>query len=469
MALQKADLIVIGAGPGGYVAAIRAAQLGLNVMCVDKQAGLGGTCLNVGCIPSKALLHSSHLYEIAQHDFARHGVIVKKLELDLKKMIANKDTVVKELNQGIDYLFKKNKVTRVLGSATFKSANEVTITKDDGSTEEWLGKDIIIATGSKVATLPGIEIDETDVVSSTGALSLKKVPKSMIVVGGGYIGLEMGSVWLRLCTEVTVVEFMDRIVPAMDKDIISQLQKILEKQGLKFKLSTKVTKVDKKKGKLAVTLESADGGKSETLEVETLLMSVGRRPNTDGLNLEKIGVAKDNRGFIHVNEKFETSVSGIYAIGDVIPGPMLAHVAEEEGIAAVENLTGQYGHVNYDAIPGVIYTNPEVASVGKTQAELKEDGIPYNIGKFPFAANSRGKAIGETDGLVKILAHKETDKVLGVHIIGPEAGTLIAEMVTVMEFGGSAEDVARTCHAHPTLNEAIKEAALDVAGRAIHM
>jgi dihydrolipoamide dehydrogenase len=469
MALQKADLIVIGAGPGGYVAAIRAAQLGLNVMCVDKQAGLGGTCLNVGCIPSKALLHSSHLYEIAQHDFARHGVIVKKLELDLKKMIANKDTVVKELNQGIDYLFKKNKVTRVLGSATFKSANEVTITKDDGSTEEWLGKDIIIATGSKVATLPGIEIDETDVVSSTGALSLKKVPKSMIVVGGGYIGLEMGSVWRRLGTEVTVVEFMDRIVPAMDKDIISQLQKILEKQGLKFKLSTKVTKVDKKKGKLAVTLESADGGKSETLEVETLLMSVGRRPNTDGLNLEKIGVAKDNRGFIHVNEKFETSVSGIYAIGDVIPGPMLAHVAEEEGIAAVENLTGQYGHVNYDAIPGVIYTNPEVASVGKTQAELKEDGIPYNIGKFPFAANSRGKAIGETDGLVKILAHKETDKVLGVHIIGPEAGTLIAEMVTVMEFGGSAEDVARTCHAHPTLNEAIKEAALDVAGRAIHM
>lgn len=469
MALQKADLIVIGAGPGGYVAAIRAAQLGLNVMCVDKQAGLGGTCLNVGCIPSKALLHSSHLYEMAQHDFARHGVIVKKLELDLKKMIANKDTVVKELNQGIDYLFKKNKVTRVLGSATFKSANEVTITKDDGSTEEWLGKDIIIATGSKVATLPGIEIDETDVVSSTGALSLKKVPKSMIVVGGGYIGLEMGSVWRRLGTEVTVVEFMDRIVPAMDKDIISQLQKILEKQGLKFKLSTKVTKVDKKKGKLAVTLESADGEKSETLEVETLLMSVGRRPNTDGLNLEKVGVAKDNRGFIHVNEKFETSVSGIYAIGDVIPGPMLAHVAEEEGIAAVESLTGQYGHVNYDAIPGVIYTNPEVASVGKTEAELKEDGIPYNIGKFPFAANSRGKAIGETDGLVKILAHKETDKVLGVHIIGPEAGTLIAEMVSVMEFGGSAEDVARTCHAHPTLNEAIKEAALDVAGRAIHM
>lgn len=469
MALQKADLIVIGAGPGGYVAAIRAAQLGLNVMCVEKQTGLGGTCLNVGCIPSKALLHSSHLYEMAQHDFARHGVIFKKLDLDLKKMIANKDAVVKELNQGIDYLFKKNKVTRVLGSATFKSANEITITKNDGSTEEWLGKDIIIATGSEVATLPGIEIDETDIISSTGALSLKKVPKSMIVVGGGYIGLEMGSVWRRLGTEVTVVEFMDRIVPAMDKDIISQLQKILEKQGLKFKLSTKVTKVDKKKGKLAVTLESADGGKSETLEVETLLMSVGRRPNTDGLNLEKVGVAKDNRGFIHVNEKFETSVSGIYAIGDVIPGPMLAHVAEEEGIAAVESLTGQYGHVNYDAIPGVIYTNPEVASVGKTEAELKEDGIPYNIGKFPFAANSRGKAIGETDGLVKILAHKDSDKVLGVHIIGPEAGTLIAEMVTVMEFGGSAEDVARTCHAHPTLNEAVKEAALDVAGRAIHM
>ncbi len=469
MALQKADLIVIGAGPGGYVAAIRGAQLGLNVMCVDKQSGLGGTCLNVGCIPSKALLHSSHLYDMAQHEFAKHGVMVKKVDLDLKKMIANKDTVVKELNQGIDYLFKKNKITRVQGSATFKSSNEIIITKEDGSTEEWLGKNILIATGSEVATLPGIEIDEKDVISSTGALSLKKVPKSMIVVGGGYIGLEMGSVWRRLGTEVTIVEFMDRIVPAMDKDIIIQLQKILEKQGLKFKLSTKVTKIDKKKGKLAVTLEPADGGKSETLEVETLLMSVGRRPNTDGLNLEKVGVAKDSRGFIPVNDKFETSVSGIYAIGDVIPGPMLAHVAEEEGIAAVENLTGQYGHVNYDAIPAVIYTNPEVASVGKTEGELEEDRIPYNIGKFPFTANSRGKAIGETDGLVKIIAHKESDKILGVHIIGPEAGTLIAEIVSVMEFGGSAEDIARTCHAHPTLNEAVKEAALDVAGRAIHM
>lgn len=469
MAVQNADLIVIGAGPGGYVAAIRAAQLGMKVMCVDKQAGLGGTCLNVGCIPSKALLHSSHLYEMAQHDVSTHGVTFQKLGLDLDKMIANKNGIVKELNQGIDFLFKKNKVTRVQGTATFTSPTEISVSKSEGSEENWTAERILIATGSEVATVPGIDIDEKKVVSSTGALDLKKVPKSMIVVGGGYIGLEMGSVWRRLGADVTVVEFMDRIVPAMDKDLITQLHKTLEKQGLKFKLSTKVTEVKSKKDGLTVTLEPADGGKAETMSTNILLMSVGRRPNTEGLNLEKIGVAKDNRGYIHVNDQFETSVTGIYAIGDVIPGPMLAHVAEEEGIAAVEFMAGQYGHVNYDAIPAVVYTNPEVATVGKTEDELKAEGIAYNVGKFPFMANSRGKAIRQTEGFVKILADKETDRVLGVHIIAPEAGTLIAEAVAVMDFGGSAEDIARICHAHPTLNEAVKEAALDVADRAIHM
>lgn len=468
MESKSADLIVIGAGPAGYVAAIRAAQLGMKVMCVDKRPDLGGTCLNEGCIPSKALLHSSHLFAQAQHDFKRHGIKAEKLSIDVKAMISNKDKVVVELNQGIDFLFKKNKVTRLVGTASLKSATEVVITS--GKTDEvWTTKNVLIATGSTVAQVPGITIDEKQVVSSTGALELKKVPKSLIVVGGGYIGLEMGSVWSRLGSDVTVVEFADTIVPALDVDLRKQLHKTLEQQGLKFKLSTKVTEVTPTKGQLDVMVEPAAGGKGERLKTDILLMSVGRRPLTQGLGLEKVGIVVNNHGFIPVNEKFQTSIPNIYAVGDVIPGPMLAHVAEEEGIAAVENMASKYGHVNYGAIPAVVYTHPEVATVGKTEDELKAAGVAYAVGKFPFMANSRGKAVGETSGFVKVIADKHTDRVLGVHIIGPDAGTLISEAVAVMEFGGSAEDIARTCHAHPTLNEALKEAAMAVGGWSIHM
>lgn len=460
---NKVDLIVIGAGPGGYVAAIRAAQLGLSVLCVEKRKTLGGTCLNVGCIPSKALLYSSQKFEEAGHLLADHGVKIEKLSLDLKKMMERKEKVVEQLTGGIDYLFKKNKVQHAVGEAHILSAEEVKV-----NGETWKTKNILIATGSESATLPGIKIDEKKIVSSTGGLSLDHVPEKLVVIGGGYIGLEMGSVWNRLGSKVTVVEFMDRLVPAMDHEMGAALMKSLTKQGIDFKLSTKVTGIKEDKNKLTLSLEDASG-KKESLEADTVLVATGRRPYTQGLGLEKIGVALNEKGFIVVNERYETSVSGVYAIGDVIPGPMLAHKAEEEGIAAVENIAGQAGHVNYGAIPAVIYTHPEVASVGKTEEELKAEERSYKVGKFPFLANSRAKAVGDTEGFVKILADALTDQVLGVHIIGPDAGTLIAEAVLGMEFSASSEDIARTCHAHPTLNEVVKEAAMAVDGRAIHI
>lgn len=460
---NKVDLIVIGAGPGGYVAAIRAAQLGLSVLCVEKRKTLGGTCLNVGCIPSKALLYSSQKYEEAGHLLADHGVKIEKLSLDLKKMMERKEKVVEQLTGGIDYLFKKNKVQHAVGEAHILSAQEVKV-----NGETWKTKNILIATGSESASVPGITIDEKKIVSSTGGLSLDHVPEKLVVIGGGYIGLEMGSVWNRLGSKVTVIEFMDRLVPAMDHEMGAALMKALNKQGINFKLSTKVTGIKEEKNKLVLSLEDASGNK-ENLEANTVLIATGRRPYTHGLGLEKIGVALNEKGFIVVNDSYETSVSGVYAIGDVIPGPMLAHKAEEEGIAAVEIIAGQAGHVNYGAIPAVIYTHPEVASVGKTEEELKAEERSYKVGKFPFLANSRAKAVGDTEGFVKILADSLTDQVLGVHIMGPDAGTLIAEAVLGMEFSASAEDIARTCHAHPTLNEAVKEAAMAVDGRAIHI
>lgn len=460
---NKVDLIVIGAGPGGYVAAIRAAQLGLSVLCVEKRKTLGGTCLNVGCIPSKALLYSSQKFEEAGHLLADHGVNIEKLSLDLKKMMERKEKVVEQLTGGIDYLFKKNKVQHAVGEAHILSAEEVKI-----NGETWKTKNILIATGSESASVPGITIDEKKIVSSTGGLSLDHVPEKLVVIGGGYIGLEMGSVWNRLGSKVTVVEFMDRLVPAMDHEMGAALMKALTKQGIDFKLSTKVTGIKEEKNKLVLNLEDASGNK-ENLEANTVLVATGRRPYTQGLGLKKIGVALNEKGFIVVNDRYETSVSGVYAIGDVIPGPMLAHKAEEEGIAAVEIIAGQPGHVNYGAIPAVIYTHPEVASVGKTEEELKTEERSYKVGKFPFLANSRAKAVGDTEGFVKILADSLTDQVLGVHIMGPDAGTLIAEAVLGMEFSASAEDIARTCHAHPTLNEAVKEAAMAVDGRAIHI
>jgi len=462
------DLIVIGAGPGGYVAAIRAAQLGLKTACIEKRGTLGGTCLNVGCIPSKALLHSSEKFEEAQSHLAEHGVKVGKVELDLKTLMARKDKVVDDLTKGIGFLFKKNKVTNITGAAKISKPGEVVVTAD-GKDETYTATNILIATGSEVAPLPGVEIDEDRIVSSTGALALSKVPGHLVVVGGGYIGLEMGSVWRRLGSKVTVVEFLDAIVPNMDAEIGKAMHKTLEKQGMEFKLGTKVTGAKTTKSKVTLTVEPAQGGDAEDIACDVVLVSIGRKPFTDGLGLEDAGVDMDDRGVIQVDENFKTNVDGIYAIGDVIPGAMLAHKAEEEGIACVERLAGQATHINYDAIPSVVYTWPEAASVGKTEEQLKADGVAYNKGSFPFMANSRARANGDTDGFVKILAEQATDEVLGVHIIGPDAGTMIAELALAMEFGASSEDIARTCHAHPTLNEAVKEAALDVEGSPIHM
>ncbi len=458
------DLIVIGGGPGGYVAAIRAAQLGMKVACVEMRGSLGGTCLNVGCIPSKALLSSSHKYEDAKLHFAGHG-IKAKVELDLKTMLSNKDKIVLDLTKGIEGLFKKNKVTYVKGKGAIKSAGEVTV---DGK-EVLKTKRILIATGSEVTPLPGVAIDEKKIVSSTGALELPSVPEHLVVVGGGVIGLELGSVWRRLGAKVTVVEFLDRILPGMDAELAKQSQRSFEKQGMTFKLGMKVTAADSKGKGVALTLEPAKGGDKETLSADVVLVAIGRRPYTDGLGLEKAGVKLDERKRVAVDNHYETNVKGIYAIGDVIAGPMLAHKAEDEGMAVAEIMAGQKGHVYYDAIPGVVYTWPEIASVGKTEEELKAAGIEYKAGKFPFLANSRGRSVGETDGFVKILADAKTDRVYGVHILGPDAGTLIAEAVLAMEYGASSEDIARTCHAHPTLNEAVKEAALAVLGRAIHI
>jgi dihydrolipoamide dehydrogenase len=469
MADTTFDLVVIGAGPGGYVAAIRAAQLGLNVACIDKRKSLGGTCLNIGCIPSKALLQSSEHYSHAQHGLAAHGVKVGNVSYDLKAMMAHKDKVVADNTKGIEFLFKKNKVTSVHGTARIKSDTEVEVTAENGDTQTLRTGSILIATGSDSAPLPGLEIDEEQIVTSTGALTLESVPKHLVVVGAGYIGLEMGSVWARLGAEVTVIEYLDRITPGMDGEVAKAFQKILEKQGMTFRLGTKVTGAETLKTKVKLSVEPAAGGDSETIDCDTVLVSIGRRPHTEKLGLEDVGVKTNERGFIEIDQDYQTSVEGIYAIGDCVPGPMLAHKAEDEGVAAAEIIAGESGHVNYDVIPGIVYTWPEVASVGRTEEQLKEDGVEYKVGKFPFSANGRARAANETDGFVKLLADAKTDRVLGAHILGPDAGTLIHEIVVGMEFGASAEDIARTCHGHPTLSEAVKEAALATDGRTIHI
>ena len=463
------DTIVIGTGPGGYVCAIRAAQLGQKVAVVEKRKTHGGTCLNVGCIPSKALLHASHRFEEAAHAFADMGIGVSAPTLDLARMHAFKQEGIDGNTKGVEFLLKKNKIDAHHGMGRILAPGKVEVTADDGSKKVLESKSIVIATGSDVARLPGIEIDEKTVVSSTGALSLPKVPKRLVVIGAGVIGLELGSVWRRLGSEVLVVEYLDRIVPGIDGEIARNFQRILTKQGFKFKLSSKVTGVKKANGAQQVTIEPAAGGQAETVEADVVLVCVGRVPYTEGLGLEELGVQLDNKRRIVVDSHYQTNVPGIYAIGDVIAGPMLAHKAEEEGVAVAEILAGQAGHVNYDVIPNVIYTFPEVASVGRTEEDLKAAGVPYKVGKFPYTANGRAKINRTTEGLVKVLAHAETDRILGVHIIGPNAGEMIAEAAVIMEFGGAAEDLARTCHAHPTLSEAVKEAALAVDNRAIHM
>jgi dihydrolipoamide dehydrogenase len=462
------DLIVIGTGPGGYVCAIRAAQLGMKVAVVEKRATHGGTCLNVGCIPSKALLHASELFEETGHSFETMGIGVSKPKLNLAQMMKFKDQGVDGNVKGVEFLLKKNKIDAVHGSARILAPGKVEVTGADG-VQTLETKSIVIATGSDITRLKGIDIDEKRVVSSDGAIALEQVPKRLLVVGAGVIGLELGSVWRRLGAQVTVVEFLDRILPGMDAEVARQFQRILQKQGITFKLSSKVTTIDTSGKSLKATVEAAAGGSSETLEADVVLVAVGRVPYTDGLGLEAVGVKKDNRGRVIVDPNYASNIPGIYAIGDVIAGPMLAHKAEDEGMAVAEILAGQAGHVNYDVIPNVIYTFPEVASVGKTEEELKEAKIAYNTGKFPFTANGRAKVNMTTEGFVKILADAKTDRVLGVHVVGPDAGTMIAEAAVAMEFGAASEDIARTCHAHPTLTEAVKEAALAVAKRAIHM
>ncbi len=465
--MDSFDLVVIGGGPGGYVCAIRAAQLGLKTACVESRGTLGGTCLNVGCIPSKSLLNLSENFHKAKKDFNNQGIEIEGVKLNIEKMMSNKNKSVQVLTKGVEFLFKKNKVTYIRGKGVLFSKNNI-IVYDNNNKTSYNAKNIVIATGSAVSSLPGIEIDEKNIISSTGALSLNSVPKKLAVIGGGYIGLEMGSVWSRLGAEVTVIEYLEYITPGMDREISSEFKKILTKQGIKFKMGSRVNKVKSSNSSVSINYTDLKSSKDETLEFDKVLVSVGRKPYTEGLNLTKIGVKKDNKGRIEVNEKLQTSINNIYAIGDVIKGPMLAHKAEEEGIAVAEILAGQSGHVNYDVIPGVIYTSPEVATVGKTEEQLKEEKISYKVGKFPFLANSRAKVNNETEGFVKILADSKTDKVLGVHIIGPHCGDMIAEMALAMEFGASAEDIARTCHAHPTHTEAIKEAALAVDKRPIH-
>jgi dihydrolipoamide dehydrogenase len=463
------DLIVIGTGPGGYVCAIRAAQLGLKTAVVEKRATFGGTCLNIGCIPSKALLHASELFEEAGHKFEKMGIKVGKPKLDLAAMMAFKDEGVDGNVKGVDFLLKKNKIDTYRGTGRIAAAGKVEVKGDDGKSQTLETKSIVIATGSDVAKLQGIEIDEKRIVSSERAIALDKVPERMLVVGAGVIGLELGSVWRRLGAQVTVVEFLDRILPGMDSEVCKQSQRILEKQGMTFKLASKVTAVDASGKMLKAKVEPAKGGAAETIEADVVLVAVGRVPFTQGLGLEEAGVKKDERGRVVVDGHFATNVPGIYAIGDVIAGPMLAHKAEDEGIAVAEILVGQAGHVNYDVIPNVVYTYPEIASVGKSEDQLKQAGIAYNAGKFPFTANGRAKVNLTTEGFVKILADAKTDRVLGVHIVGADAGNMIAEAAVAMEFGAAAEDIARTCHAHPTLPEAVKEAALAVGKRAIHM
>ena len=465
---NKFDLVVIGGGPGGYVCAIRAAQLGLKTACIESRGALGGTCLNVGCIPSKSLLNLSENFHKAKKDFNKQGIEIDGIRLNIDKMMSNKNKSIQVLTKGVEFLFKKNKVTYFKGKGVLFSKNDIVVYESNNKRTNIASKYIVIATGSAVASLPGIEINEKNIVSSTGALSFEKVPSKLAVIGGGYIGLEMGSVWSRLGSEVTVIEYLDYITPGMDREISNEFQKILSKQGIKFKMGSKVESVEDQGKSVKIIYTNVKNSKKEIIEVEKVLLSVGRKPYTEGLNLSKVGIKKDSKGRIEVNNKLQTSIKNIYAIGDVIKGPMLAHKAEEEGIAVAEILAGQAGHVNYDVIPGVIYTSPEVATVGKTEEQLKEENKSYKTGKFPFLANSRAKVNNETEGFVKILADSKTDKVLGVHIIGPHCGDMIAEMALAMEFGASAEDIARTCHAHPTHTEAIKEAALAVDKRPIH-
>ncbi len=463
---EKFQAVVIGGGPAGYVCAIRLSQLGLKTACIESRGSLGGTCLNVGCIPSKSLLNlSEEFYKIK--GLANKGIEVGDVKLNLDKMMKSKDKAVTVLTKGVEFLFKKNKVTYFRGYGSFKSTNEISIKDNENKETIIQSEKTIIATGSVATSLPGIKIDEQKIVSSTGALKLQKVPKKMVVVGGGYIGLEMGSVWSRLGSEVQVVEFLDHITPGMDKEISSEFMKILKKQGIKFNMQNKVETIKKNESGVVVSTVDNKGNKNN-FDCDVVLISVGRKANTEGLNLENIGVELDDRKKIKTDKLFKTNLESIYAIGDVISGPMLAHKAEDEGIAVAENIAGQSGHVNYDTIPGVIYTTPEVAAIGKTEEQLKDSKIKYKIGKFSFMANSRAKAIDDTEGFVKILADDKTDKVLGAHIIGPHAGELIAEIGVAMEFGASSEDIARTCHAHPTFSEAVKEAALSVDKRAIH-
>jgi dihydrolipoamide dehydrogenase len=461
---ESFDVIVIGSGPGGYVCAIRAAQLGLKVACVEKRATLGGTCLNVGCIPSKALLQSSEAFEEANHGLAAHGVLVENVKLDLGRMQVRKGEVVAANTKGVEFLFKKNKVTWLKGAGSLGAPGHVLVNGTEYET-----KNVVIATGSESVPLRGVDIDEKTIVTSTGGLELDKVPGHMVVIGGGVIGLELGSVWRRLGAEVTVVEFLDRLVPGMDSEIAKTFERTLSKQGFKFKLKSKVTGAEKTDDGVTLTIEPAAGGEPETLKADVVLVAIGRRPYYEGLGFEGAGVELDEKKRIKTDAHFATNVPGIYAIGDVISGPMLAHKAEDEGVAVAEIIAGQAGHVNYNVIPGVVYTWPEVASIGATEEELKAQGVAYSVGKFPFTANGRARAMNMTEGFVKILADKTTDVVLGAHIIGPDAGTLIAEIATAMEFGASSEDIARTCHAHPTLSEAVKEAALAVEGRALHI
>ena len=462
------DLIVIGSGPGGYVCAIRAAQLGMKTAVVEKWATFGGTCLNIGCIPSKAMLNASELYEEAEHKFAEMGIKVGTPAIDLAAMLKYKQGAVDGNVKGVDYLFKKNKIETFHGTGRITARGKVEVKNADGKAQVLETKNIVIATGSDAARLNGIDFDEKRIVSSTGALELPAVPKKLLIVGAGIIGLELGSVWRRLGAEVTIVEFLDHILPGIDTEIAKQFHRILQKQGIAVRLSSKVIGVDSSGKVLKVKVEPVAGGAAETLEADVVLVAIGRVPYTEGLGLEALGVKKDNRGRILVNQHYRTNVDGVHAIGDVIAGPMLAHKAEEEGVAVAEILAGQPGHVNYDVIPNVVYTYPEIASVGKTEEELKAAGTAYNVGKFPFTANPRAKVNLTTEGFVKILADAKTDRVLGVHILGPDAGNMIGEAAIAMEFGASSEDIARTCHAHPTLSEAIKEAALAVAKRAIN-
>lgn len=463
------DLILVGGGPGGYPAAIRAAQLGMKVACIEARERLGGTCLNIGCIPSKALLESSERFIAAKTEFATHGVEFDGLRLNLANLLGHKDKVVSGLGDGIDYLFRKHKITRLLGTGSIPAPGQVEVTGADGTRQTLQGKSIVIATGSAGATLSDVPIDEDRIVSSTGALSFPEVPEHLVVIGAGYVGLELGSVWQRLGAKVTVIEYLDRITPGMDAELAKGLHKVLQQQGFEFRLSQKVTSAKVDGDSVVLSVEPSNGGASEPLQADRVLVAVGRRPYTEGLGLDALGVQRDRKGFITVDAHWRTNIEGVYALGDVIGGPMLAHKATEEGIALVEQLAGLPGHVNYGAIPAVVYTAPEAASVGQTEDALKEAGANYKVGRFPFNANSRARAKAQTEGLAKVLADAETDRILGVHILGPEAGSLIHEAVIAMEFSGAADDIARTCHAHPTLPEALKEAAMDVGNWAIHI